>query len=385
MPGLYGGGAEKSLVNLLHLLDYSKYDVDLLLFRVEGLFLKQVPEVVNILETPPSLKYSYVSLDSNAFKDFVGIKAGITRLFSTAFCKTFLGNDKQKRWSWFYSKSIKNLPEKYDVALAYLHGEATYYVIDKVDAKKKIVWVHNDYNKIKGSNAFASQYFKKSDAVVSISNRCVEILKERFPDLSDKFVVLPNLTSSALIRKMAEEYMPEEYNNGKPVLLSIGRLTEQKGYDFGIDAAKILKSRGITFIWYVLGIGELEKELQHRIEDRDVEDCFKLLGVRENPYPYIQYCDIVVQPSRFEGKSVVLDETKILGKPIVVTEYATVHDQIEDGKEGMIVPMNAEGIADGIQRMLENEELQNGYSEYLKAHEYGNQDEVQKYIDLIEG
>lgn len=385
MPGLYGGGAEKSLVNLLNLLDYSKYEVDLLLFRVEGLFLQQVPKEVHILETPATLKYSYVPLDKEALHSISGLWAGVVRLLGTGICRLLnKENEKQVRWAKFYSKSIRKLPGEYDVALAYLHDESTYYVIDKVDAKRKIVWVHNDFDKLLGDASFFYKYFKKSDAVVSISDRCVEILQERFPDIGGKFIMLPNLTSSALIRRMADEYIPKEYDTAIPRLLSVGRLSGQKGYDFAIDAAAILKKKGVRFTWYVLGIGELEQELRQRISECNVTDCFRLLGIRENPYPYIQHCNVVVQPSRFEGKSVVLDETKILCKPIVVTDYATVRDQIEDGEEGMIVPMNAEGIADGIQRMLDIEELRNGYIERLRAHEYGNQDEVQKYMDLID-
>lgn len=125
--------------------------------------------------------------------------------------------------------------------------------------------------------------------------------------------------------------------------------------------------------------------METRIQEKEVDDCFKLLGNRENPYPYIKNCTIVVQSSRFEGKSVVLDEAKILAKPIVVTNYATVKDQITDGKEGLVVSMTPKGIADGIEKMLTDSALSQNIKEYLSAHEYGNQEEVQKYMELIEG
>lgn len=390
MPALYGGGAEKSLVNLLNLLDYSRYEVDLLLFRQEGLFLSQVPNEVRILPIPSSLKYSYAKPDISMFKSFAAIKAAIIRIIGTGITNLRykkadnLTINKQMRWKCFYSHVIKELPGHYDVALAYLHGETSYYVIDKVNADRKYLWIHNDYDKMKGDNSFLEKYFFKSDGVVTISERCVDILKKEFPDIKNKFYMIPNLTSSVLLRKMANKYRPSEYTKNIPALLSIGRLTKQKGFDYAVDAAYILKKRGYNFIWYIIGEGELKEQLQKMIIEKDVKDYVKLLGIRENPYPYIKNCDVVVQPSRFEGKSVVLDEAKIIGKPIVVTNYSTVGDQIENGKEGMIVPMNAEGVADGIQKMLENEETRNRYSEYLKEHEYGNQDEIQKYIDLIE-
>lgn len=385
MPGLYGGGAEKSLINLLNLLDYSKYEVDLLLFKHEGLFLGQVPKEVNVLPTPISLKYSFVPLDKEALKNIEAIKAEIIRIIGTVICKLFYKKrEKQARWEYFYIYSIKRLKGQYDVALAYLQGESSYYVIDKVIAPKKYIWIHNDYDKLEGSDSFNKKYFKKANGVISVSDRCVEILKRTFPDLKNKFYMLPNLTSATFIRKLATESFPKEYVEGVPVLLSIGRLTRQKGFDFAIEAAAILKGKNILFKWFIIGTGELEKQLKAKINEKEVTDYIILLGARENPYPYIKNCDILVQTSRWEGKSVVLDEAKILCKPIVVTNYPTVYDQIDDGKEGMIVSMNTEDIADGIQKMLEKEELRNGFSKYLEVHEYGNQDEIQKYIDLIE-
>ena len=237
---------------------------------------------------------------------------------------------------------------------------------------------------MEGNDSFNKIYFEKANGVISISDKCVEILKRTFPDLKNKFYMLPNLTSATFIRKLATESFPKEYVEGVPVLLSIGRLTRQKGFDFAIEVAAILKEKNILFKWFIIGTGELEKQLKTKINEKEVSDHIILLGARENPYPYIKNCDILVQTSRWEGKSVVLDEAKILCKPIVVTNYPTVHDQIVDGKEGMIVSTNAEDIADGIQKMLEKEELRNGFSKYLEVHEYGNQDEIQKYIDLIE-
>ena len=94
MPGLYSGGAEKSLVNLLNLLDYSKLDVDLLLFKKEGLFMNQVPSEVNILNIPISLKYSYSPLDGDALKSFSAVKAGVSRVIGTLFSRIRYGSNQ---------------------------------------------------------------------------------------------------------------------------------------------------------------------------------------------------------------------------------------------------------------------------------------------------
>ena len=124
MPGLYSGGAEKSLVNLLNLLDYSKLDVDLLLFKKEVLFINQVPSEVNILNIPISLKYSYSPFDGDALKSFSAVKAGANRVIGTLFSRIRYGkNQKQMRWKLFYTRVIEKLEGHYDVAVAYLHGE----------------------------------------------------------------------------------------------------------------------------------------------------------------------------------------------------------------------------------------------------------------------
>jgi glycosyltransferase involved in cell wall biosynthesis len=113
-----------------------------------------------------------------------------------------------------------------------------------------------------------------------------------------------------------------------------------------------------------------------------LQDVVKLLGIRENPYPYIAQCDIFVQPSRFEGKSVVLDEARILCKPIVVTNYATVYDQIDDSN-GCIVKMDGKSIAEGIKELILNEEKRNSYVETLQTLKQSNEEHIQDYYNLI--
>lgn len=381
MMSLYNGGAEKSLVNLLNELPKDKFDISVLLFKKEGIFLRQVPEEVCILETPRALlglfspltkakKYSFIKLWGTAISHFKESSAAKRAAY---------------RWQNYYTQRIPELEGTYDIAIAYISGEVMYYVDEKVKAERKIVWVHNDYKMEALPRDYDKLYMQNMNAIATISDGCADILKDVFPEFKNKIYTIANITSSEVIKKQANEFYPMEYTKEETLILSIGRLTEQKGVDIAIDAAKILKNKGVFFKWYVIGSGRLKTLLEKKIKKNGLNDRFFLLGPRENPYPYIKNCTVFVQTSRFEGKSVVLDEAKILCKPIVVTNYPTVRDQIEDGKEGMIVPINAEGIADGIQKMLKNEELWNGYAEYLKAYEYGNRDEVQKYIELIEG
>ncbi|ULT56207.1 glycosyltransferase [Neobacillus drentensis] len=393
ISALTTGGAEKSLVNLLSLFDYSKYKVDLLLFKHEGIFIKQVPKEVNILNIPSTLKYAFKPLDSDGVRKISSLNAGFRRYLGTFYTRLrYNGNTnkgKQIRWNTFYRNAIKDLPGQYDVAFSYMHGEAMYYVADKVNAKKKITWVHNDYNADGFDKELDRPYFAKFDRIVSISDECIKIFSDIFPDFADKSICIPNLTSSSLIKKLALDFLPNEYKEvramepEKAILLSIGRLSSQKGFDVAIQTAKIMQDQNINFIWYIIGQGELKEKLKKQINEAKVEDKVILLGTRENPYPYCYYCDLVVQPSRYEGKSVVLDEAKILAKPIVVSNYDTVRDQILEGSEGIVIPLEPHQIALAIIDLLNNPHKRNHLCEYLQSHEYGNEDLIEMYYNQI--
>ena len=208
------GGAEKSLANLLNLIDLDEYDVSLLLFKPEGDFMQQIPSGVHILEMDPTLFYAY-KLDKNVFSYKSGIRSALIRIFSTGVCKILYGNHaRQKRWIMFYKRVLPMHKGNYDVAIGYLEGDASYYVIDKVNAKRKILWVHSNFDNIK-KNEEASvyrEYFHKADNVVSISEKCVKILQYNFPDMKSKFVYLPNLTSSVVLNKIAKATVSEEFS-----------------------------------------------------------------------------------------------------------------------------------------------------------------------------
>lgn len=379
MQSLYNGGAERSLVNLLNELPKGKFDISLLLFKEEGMFLKQVPDNVHVLDTPTSLKKLFSPVRKAG-------KYAIVKVFGTIKSRKAekkVPEQAAYRWQRYYSPIIPKLDKVFDIAVAYISGEVMYYVTEKVQAKSKYVWIHNDYRAAGHPKKYDYSYFKSMDGIISISDKCVKIFDEEFPEFKNKTFCIPNLTSSIVIKKRSVEFYPFEYEKEGCRILSIGRLSIQKGFDLAIAAANKLKSRGVLFKWYVIGTGELESELKSDIARMGVSDCFILLGARENPYPYIKNCTIFVQPSRWEGKSVVLDEAKILAKPIVVTSYPTVKDQILDGQEGIVVNMNPEAIAEGIEALIKNEEKQHYLKNFLSTHEYGNQDEAKKYIDLF--
>jgi len=374
------GGAERSIVNLLNELSPEQYDVDLLLFQKTGDFLQQLPGWVSVLETPEPMDRLYGSVKRAG-------KWKMKKVVGTAVSHLVRKTRKAQRayrWKRFYRKSIGAFPGHYDVAVAYTGSENMYFVRDCVSADRKLVWIHNDYRTAGYSKKDDRPYLTDMDAIVSVSTGCVSVLQEEFPEFRDRIFYVENITSSTAVRKLAELFVPEEYQDSPCNILSVGRLFQQKGFDMAIDAAAILKEKGLKFRWHIIGTGVMKQELLDRIQQRNVSDCVTLLGTRNNPYPYIKNCSLFVQTSRYEGKSVVLDEAKILSKPILTTAYPTAADQIKDGCEGVIVEMTAQGIAEGIMKLLEDKALFAHIQQYLENHEYGNQAEVEKYIKLLD-
>lgn len=373
------GGAEKSFVNLLHELPPEQYEIDLLLFKKKGGFLEQLPPYIHLLETPKALGNLFAPLKKAG-------RQAVTKLIGTA-CAKLAGKTRKERmafrWKHFYKKAIPMLPGEYDVAAAYVGTEVLYYVADCVQAKKKYVWIHNDYRTASYSKKDDAPYFQSIDGIVSVSEDCVNVLKAEFPEHQQKIHLIENITSSAVVHQLGDAFRPAEYASGCNIL-SVGRLSRQKGFDMAIQASAILKSQGVSFCWYVIGDGDQKEKLTEMIRQYDVADCFCLLGTRTNPYPYMKHCTFLAQPSRFEGKSVVLDEAKILGIPILATAYPTVADQIQNGQEGLVVEMTPEGIARGVQQMLSSQDLCDHLRKYLNSREYGNQEEVQKYQKLLD-
>ena len=374
------GGAERSLLNLLSLLPPEKYEIDLLLFKHEGVFLEQIPPHVRVIDPPEDLKRLYGPV-KNAGR-YLPIKVFGSALGKLMEPKLFEG--RIYRWRHVYRRVLRPMPGQWDVAAAYLEGEPIYYITEFVSAKRKLCWIHSDYLALQLDSQHDARVFRKMDQIVTISPTCLDVLRETFPESADRMCMLENISSSAIIRSQAQAFIPEEYESGCFNILSVGRLTEAKGFDLAVEAAAKLKKEGLHFCWYIVGNGEKRDELTAQIDRLQVSDCMKLIGARSNPYPYMLHADLLAQTSRWEGKSVVLDEAKMIGVPILCTRYKTAGNQIEDGMDGVLVPVSAEGIAEGIESLIRDAELRQRIIDYQRAHDYDNRSELARYEQLFD-
>lgn len=383
--GLGAGGAEKSLVSFLDTLPKERYNVDLMLLNNGGLFRNMIPGYINIIEPP--FPYNCLGISPTNWRFYIkhNPKYLIKKIYSLFKLKKGYLPTGQILWP-LWSDEIKTNVKEYDVAMSYIEGLPNYYIIDKVKARRKILWIHNEYTKLGYNKEIDKDYFEKADAVVTISDICKNDLVNNFPELKEKFHILENITNPILIKKMAEEDITDplfENRQKQLTLLSIGRLYPQKNYQLAIDAAKIIKDKGIYFKWYIIGEGVLRESLEKQINNLSLQDNIILLGLRSNPYPYIKQCDIIVQSSLFEGKSIAIDEAKILCKPIVATNYPTVYDVITDKKNGLISEMAPVALAEKIITLYNDKDLSKSLSNNLKEETIDNTAEIEKYIKLI--
>lgn len=381
IPSLRSGGAEKSLITLLSLFDYDKYDVDLLTFRKDGLFYDKIPKEVNVIKETED----YEMFDSDAktairyFLKKGKLSAVIDRLkYIKCYSEPNMTLREEKKWG-LLKKQLPEISKKYDCAVGYLEGNASAFAAC-VNADKKICYVHSDIKKLDINKKINGDIFGKCDSIVTVSKACADSLADEFPQEKEKIAVIENITSPTLIRKDAQGTVCY----GKDLnILTIGRFSQPKGIDLAVKACAELKKRGCAFIWYHIGMGELKAEIENLVKELQVEENFVMLGERSNPYPYIAQCDIYVQPSRYEGKSIAIDEAKCLAKPIVTTDFTTVDDQINDGINGLICEMNELDMADKIEKLLNDEKLRAQLSENLLKEKTGNEDEIEKLYLLF--
>ena len=380
------GGAEKSLVTLLNMMDYSRYEVDLLLFAHGGAYQQLLPPEVNLLSVPDYFQYTGIPWQS-IFKKLAHPMMMFAQIMYSIGIRVGKHNHPEKAVIFWKTtgKCFKAMPQDYDVAIAYAQGTPTFFVADKVKAKKKLAWINVTYKPQGKYLEYIKPYYSHFDMVNAVSESVVGQIKDTF-DLDDrKIMCMHDILDVEFANKMSD--IPSSVNDdmdGSGIkLLTVGRLASMKGYDLAIEAASILKTRGLDFTWYSLGEGALRKELESLIKRYNLENEFILLGSRANPYPYFRNCDLYVQTSRFEGFGITLAEAKMFNKPIVTTNFDAVGEQFINEHNGLIVDISAQDIADGIIRMMNDEVLRNKCISSVSVEKKGNAEEIRKLYCVI--
>lgn len=384
------GGAERALLGLLNSFDYSKFQVDLFLMRQEGDLFKFIPKEVNLLPMNQA-RYLAVPMKTLLFERKLKMLYGRLKgkwLAKKRVESLELGKDNQvaltysHRYTWKYIDDI-NPDVEYDLAISFLTPH--YICLNHVKAKKKIAWIHTDYSTIDIDVETELGMWEGYDYIASISEKATEAFLQKFPALQDKIVGIDNIVTNSMVEEQADEPIDVEFEKEEHIkLLSVGRFSYAKNFDNVSEICKYILESGLNIRWYLIGFGGDEQLIRDNIEKYGMKDRVIILGKKDNPYPYIKNCDIYVQPSRYEGKAVTVREAQILQKPVIITDFATAHSQIEDGYDGVIVPLDNKECAKGIERVIRDSDLQNKLIENMKKTHYSNEREVEKIYKLME-
>lgn len=375
---LDSGGVAKSLVSLINAVDRKTYDVSLLLVsKSRGPYYDLLPSDLKILNNDVmSSVGSIKGLKYLLLHGHILLTLGtLLRLFVACFSKP---------WSaYLLSRLMPKVSDEYDLIVDYNGQQQTYYMVDKLKARKKVAFFHSDYSKWPYYYKMDKLYYPKLDAIFTISPICVDALKTFFPKQKDKIHLFENISLLKVINKLAEEPIDIK-SSAQWKFLTVGHICKNKGTDLAIETAALLKLDGLDFVWYFIGNTAELSTFMPLVEKYGLQDNFVFLGLKSNPYPYFKMADIVVHPSLFEGKSVTLDEAKLLCKPVVVTNFSTVGDQFENGVNANIVEMNPKSIANGIMDLVSDNKKRQKYTAWLQANCQDNVNEVDKLYKLFE-
>lgn len=349
--GLGIGGIETCLVNLLNTLPESRFQIDVLLMNPEYESKERIRTAVRYLD---AFRYVMNTTDTTRqIKEHGGILKCPGKFLS--YC-CFRMRVKLQLNAW---KSFKKLPDHYDVAVAYSQNDySPYYVIDKVDADRKVMWYHNGaYEKTGKKYERDKRYYEKFDFIVAVSSDCKKVLQTKFKFPEGKLIVLRNICDASAVREKADMFVPTSFDNNYFHLVTVGRMTKEKGPDLAVEVCKRLCDKGLSIKWHWVGDGNQREAIEKKVAEYGLQKHFIFEGNQVNPYPYIKSADVYVQPSYYEAYSTTVTEAKVLQKPIVVTDVGGMRDQLIDGKISKIVSISVEQIEDAILSLLKDTEI----------------------------
>lgn len=340
------GGIEKSLINLLYNFDFSKYKVDIALLNKEGELVNCIPQQANIIDVN-CFKGEIWQLITNS--PYYNLKHFLTKLqFLNAICYCFFyflnkktNNSYRVQYLKWVTRKINKLPYKYDVAIAYGGPEQLmdFYVCHKINATKKIGWIHFDINKFHYGKKTATKFYDKYSKICVVSNEAKFNFMNHFPQFKDKVITFYNKinTKSVIASARQENIFP---NDKSIKLLTVGRIREEKGQTLALRSLEILINKGYNVKWYFVGDGPDKIHCENLAEELGISERAVFVGNKINPYVYMKSCNIYVQPSLHEGFCMTLAEALCFKNPIVTTNFAGAREQLVKRSNAIITEAN---------------------------------------------
>lgn len=374
------GGIEKCLIEMINSMHEEQYDITLFLKHNNGELINNIPKHVKkvvIFEENISNKKRII----NEIK-----KLNIIKGFKIGFFTFLSSKTKNLAKSYKYiCKTIDNIDEEFDIAISYSTPTSfsVVYTMDNIKAKKKAVWIHSDLNQYRDFLKKYENYYSKYDEIYSVSKLGCEKILNIFPNKLKSVSTFYNIISKNKIELLAKigESFNDDYDGLR--IVTVGRLSYEKGQDIIINIVKRLKIQGYNLKWYLIGDGEERINLENNIKINGLEEDIILMGNQDNPYKYIKDCDIYVQPSRQEGYCMTVAEARCLSKPMIITDFNGADEQIENMIDGIIVQREEEKIIDAIKLLINDEYLRDKFKKNLELKMVDTVDEIQKLNKLL--
>lgn len=386
-------GAETALIELLKSLDEKEYELSLYVLMGQGEMIDKIPENVKLLndhycKDSVLSKQGKQAMMKTVWRSFwengnvFGKFAYIVRTFS-AMRRT--GKFQPDKILWrVISDGSPRFEETYDLAVAYLEGGSTYYVADHVKAKKKTAFIHIDYENSGYTRGMDRNCFDKMDRIFTVSDEVKKHFLNVYPKYQDKVKVFHNIINQDEIRRKAEEETGFEDHFDGVRLLTVGRLTYQKAYDIAIDAMKLIKDRGYKVRWYILGEGSERPALEKKVKELGLEKEFLMPGAVSNPFPYYKQADIYVHATRFEGKSIAIQEAQTLGCAIIASDCNGNREQIVQEKDGLLCLLEPESIAEAVISLVKDRDKRIRLGNAAKEKDIVHKGEIQLLLELMQ-
>lgn len=346
------GGAQKALISALNAIDYSKNDVTLYVRKERLDLLPQVNRNISqIIVNRDNTKYY-----RKPYTVFLYIFSRINNLLKRS------NEEIEKKTTQYIVKKQIHYEKRhyfsqnitYDVAISYIQGYTAKSVAQNIHAKRKVMFYHDSTDSM---HELHCEVMKEYNKIYCVSKGAQEAVRGFYPQFADRIGCLENYVDAEAVRYKAKQFVPD-YPKDKLILCTCGRITSVKGFDLAVGAAEILKKNGLSFKWYFVGDGADREKIEQLIVEKNLSNEIKITGLKDNPYPYIVYCDIYVQPSYEEAHPLSIIEAQILQKPIVSTATVGGKSIINDGINGIIAEICSESLAEKIQLLNSNKELQ---------------------------
>lgn len=390
---LGGAGAENALIGLLNSLETENCQLSLYVLMGQGELVNRIPGNVRLLNT----RFSANSVLSK--KGRRDMTAEVLRAFfrngnffgkAWSVWKNYLSSPKGARLQpdkilWrMMAEGGQRFEEEYDLAVAYLEGGAAYYVADYVKARKKAAFVHIDYESSGYTREMDRDCYKKMDRIFAVSDEVKKHFLKVYPQYGDKTRVFHNIIDQERIRREAKKPGgPGDFFDGIRIL-TVGRLTYQKAYDVAVEAMALIKKAGYPVRWYVLGEGDQRPALEKRIARLGLTEDFVLVGARDNPFPWYVHTDIYVHATRFEGKSIAIQEAQTLGCAIIASDCNGNREQIIPGEDGLLCELTPEGIAGSVIDLIIHTDRRKSLGAAAKKKQIAFKQEIQQLLELTE-